>query len=359
VLTLEITTTTLCNFSCDYCFEYGTPTKEINIVEKRINEIIIAIKKILNSEWFKENFDKLVISFWGGEPTLKISVIKTLFDEFTKDKRVRYYIYTNGSNIDKLMPILDRCRKDQFEVQVSYDGIPLQSMRRKTKNGTPTTDLVLDGINKLFENDCDFSLKPTITWEDFKFLPEMWENYKDLNEKMKNKIHLSLTVDYHKIHFYKFRKMVEETLLIIAKKEMNFYKEHGEFLSNIFSGNKGICSAGKNFFIVDNYANLFTCHGAIYSDIFEPLGTIFDDDLLLNLENTSKAFSDAETIPKECENCVAVTCLRCNVKKAESSKKNSFFERWNDYISQPELCDYYKLTGRIGRAMASLLREEK
>ena len=359
LLTLEITTTTLCNFACDYCFENGTPIKEVNLVEKRLDEIILTIDKLLKDSWFKENFDKLVISFWGGEPTLKINVIEKIFNYFKDDPRVSYYIYSNGSNINKLMAILNICNQGQFEVQISYDGRLLQDLRRKTKSGKGTADLVLDGIDQLYVNKCDFALKATITWKDFNYLPDMWDDYKNLRDKMGDKIKLSLTVDYHNIQFKKYRRVVEENLILVAKKEIKFYRENGMFLSNIFSGKKGICSAGKNFFIVDNLGKVFTCHGAIYSSDISPLCEIFDYDFISKIKNKSRNFKENENLPKECENCVAVTCLRCNVKKFENSKKDKFFERWNDYLSQPELCNYYKLTGRIGRALSSILREEK
>jgi hypothetical protein len=89
------------------------------------------------------------------------------------------------------------------------------------------------------------------------------------------------------------------------------------------------------------------------------MGSIFYESFADILKANYNYFFDSQQSIEECEHCVALTCLRCNVKKFEESKKENFLDRWHDYPCQSELCLYYKTAGRIGRALIALLKEDK
>jgi len=42
--------------------------------------------------------------------------------------------------------------------------------------------------------------------------------------------------------------------------------------------------------------------------------------------------------------------------KFKNSKKSDYMKRWTDYTDQPELCKFYKLNGKIVRAMKRIKR---
>jgi len=364
---IELTTTQACNFKCEYCFENDCQVPDDNRLSKEIDYLVLSLKKLFLDEWFTSRFGSTQLTFWGGEPSLNMVFIERICNEFESYDNVGFYIYTNGSRIKDLLPILIRMKDKsigsmpKFTVQLSYDGDPVHGMRRTTKDDSSSTELVREAIDLLHENDIKYSLKSTLSHKDFKYLPEIWEDIYFLYEAYGSKINYSVTIDYHNIEVGKYLNNLEEALIKVAKKEYVFYKEEGRFLSNIFSSNKKFCSAGKNMITVDVDGKLYLCHGCCYSDCASDFctGSLFNTDLIEPIKHNYEIFYKTNKSVDECERCVAISCLRCNVKKYEMSSKDIFLERWHDYPCQEELCLYYKTTGRIGRALIELIEEDK
>lgn len=354
--TIEVTTTQACNFNCEYCFERDFEPA-VTILDKNISLLTSQISSIFNSNWASK-FDSFQITFWGGEPSLNMKMIDSIVEYFKDNEKVHYFIYTNGSNIDELIKVALKV-KPRFRIQVSYDGQPLHDLRRKTKDGKETSVIVRESLKKLKQNDIPYSIKSTVTYKDFHYIPEVWNDFYELRKELGKDIRYGLTVDYHHIEFSKYKDIIEKTLIEIAKKEMRFYKEQGEFLTNIFSvNNKAICSTGSSI-TVDTDGKVYLCHGCIYSEENKSLeiSSIFNDTFLNDIHKNYLLFQDIK-VPSECDNCVALTCLKCSVKKYEHSSKSNLIERWTDYSVEKEICDYYKLSGRIGRAMLEILKED-
>lgn len=354
--TIELTTTQKCNFKCQYCFEEGFVPKRSQLSAK-LPKLIKQLENIFDDPWFDMTFNNKNISFWGGEPSLGIDMIYRIVEHFIEDQDVTFFIYTNGSRIKQLLPLFHKCKSmravggNKFTIQISYDGMVLQDLRR-----SGSSRIVLEGMDILHRAGIPFGLKSTVTYQDFKYLPDTWHEYSQLHEKYGVK--LSTTVDYHNIDFYNHRDSIEENLLKIAQYEMEFHKNHGYFLSNILTGTKFYCGCGKGMMSVDVDGKAYYCHGCFYSDKVHETANIFDNDIVDKIKNNFGYFYNHAPVNDECAKCVALTCLKCNVKKYEASEKSKFLEKWHDYTSQPEICDYYKLTGRIGRAMLNILREE-
>ena len=357
---IEITVTPACNFRCEYCFE-SNKTKSILSINEDI--IIKKVREIFNSKWVNKNFVYKNITFWGGEPTLNENFILKILNEFYNDDDISFYLYTNGSNVDFLLPFLQKSinkkvgLKDKFSIQFSYDGNPVHDLRRKTITGQNTSNIIKENMNKLFNLGINFTTKSTITYKDYKFLPEIWDDFYELNKKFK--IRYGLTIDYHKVEFLKYKDEIEETILKIAKKEHNYFSENGRFLSNIFERNKAFCSCGKSMTIIDHDGYFYYCHGCIYSENIKPYAYITDNDIIEKIEKNYSLFEFNDRQPDDCSICIALSCLRCNVKKAEFSTKENFIDKWYDYTCQEQLCEYYKLVGRIGRALYNIINEVK
>jgi len=364
-LAIELTTTQACNFRCEYCFENDYCTPDDNIVTNRLDEVIESLKNLFTSEFFEENFGLGKITFWGGEPTLNTKLIEKVVDSFIDDKRIGFFIYTNASRMKEMLPIFNKLKGEKikneprFTIQISYDGNPVHDMRRKTRSGEPSSKICLEAMKLLKDNDIPFALKATLAQRDFKYLPEIWNDFEKLHNEFGTSY--SLTSDYENPEIYKYWDEIEEALLEISKKEYHFYKKHGRFLSNLFKGSKRFCSAGKNMFTIDIDGRMFLCHGCLYSDSKEDLSfsSIFEDDFIEKIKESYDKFFITERQPEECENCVAGLCIRCNTRKYISSNKEEFLDKWYDYTSQKDLCDFYKMLGRIGRALTEILKEEK
>lgn len=362
---VELTTTQSCNFRCNYCFENDKVAPEENLVYKNLPFVKRQISRIFDDEWFNNKFEAFQIAFWGGEPSLNINMFHDVIDEFEKNEKISFYIYTNGTMIKEMLPSLLKCKgkkvggEPKFITQVSYDGNPVNDITRIPKNGKVASQIVREALEILKENELDFSLKATLEHKNFKYLPEIWDDFYSLYKTYGKNVKYALTIDYHNIEIEKYYDDLEKALLEVAKREKDFYKENKTFLSSIFEMKKAFCSAGKQSMTIDIDGSIYLCHGCLYSNskpefcyssIFRPE---FLDDLKEKFKEVNTFFIE------DCENCVAMLCLRCNVKKYELSNKKIFLDKWNDYTDQKELCKYYKLSGRIGRALIELIKEEK
>lgn len=355
--TIEVTTTDSCNFDCEYCFE-----REFNvtksILDKNYDTLVKKINELIDSEWLMSIADDIQITFWGGEPSLNLAMIENIVRDFKDDQRIKFYIYTNGSRIEELMPTLLSV-KPRFRVQVSYDGLPIHDLRRTNHKGEKTSHIIRKAITLLKDNGIPFGLKSTVMYKDFKYVPQAWDDIYNLKKEFEDTIKYALTVDYHNVSFLEHVDEIEEALLKIAKKEIDYQKKTGEFFSNIFLPSKRICQTDR-MITVDTKGKVYLCHGCIYSDQSDELHftDIFDNDFVKKIEDNFRRFSKAKEIPvEECSTCVAVSCLRCSVKKFENSNKTDLVDKWYDYACQKELCDYYKLTGKIGRAIIEIIKE--
>jgi len=361
---LEITTTNSCNYNCSYCFERNHILEE-NLLDAKI--IIKRVKELLNSEWFQEQYSGLKIILWGGEPTMNMPLCLSLMEAFRQNERVCFFIYTNGSTMNHLIPTLRRLKDQPFikpnqskiTVQVSYDGQPIHDMNRLNKKGMGTSKACLDAISLLHKYDIDYGLKATMSWGDFSFLPMAWDDFEKLHETYGPKIKYSLTVDYYDVKFSINKNVVKRVLIQVAQREIRFYKKYGYHLSNIFRKRKAFCATGKGMAAINTDGNVFVCHGAIYSKYSEKLQytNIFDKNFINSIRWSNGFYQDNHFEPDECKNCIATSCLRCNVKKFENSKKETHLDKWYDYTAQEDLCRYYKLVGKIGAAIGSIIKK--
>jgi radical SAM protein with 4Fe4S-binding SPASM domain len=350
---IELTTTNACSFRCSYCFE--NDFKEgINLLTQDYDKLVIRLKQLIYSDWMKEIADKVCITFWGGEPSLNSVFIYNIVNEFANDENVTFYIYTNGSRIKELLPSLLKVGP-RFRVQVSYDGNPIHDLRRRTIDGLPTSHIVLDGLDILQSHGIKFTFKSTITYPDFIHIGKAWDDIRHLKNIYDYcNIHYALTVDYHNVSFEDHREDVERGLLDVAKREYNYFRENGDFLSSLFLDQKRICRS-SHMMTIDTKGDLHPCHGSPYSSENLIFGNVFDNGFVETVQKHYDRFTYEPQINNTCANCVALNCLRCHVKKSELSKETNYIDRWNDFTDQPSLCDYYKLAGTIGRGLSKSL----
>lgn len=368
---LEITTTNLCNMRCDYCFE--PQSVDTNNLNKRVPDLIEKLDEILESKWRKNNFNGgLNIGFWGGEPTLNLYLIEELLSYYKDNKNVIFHIYTNGYKIEKLISILEPLAKNlmsdndlpKMKVQISYDGNPVHDMSRKNVKGEPTSKEVLQNARSLYDIGFEVRFKSTLKPAYFKYMPEIWDDLEKLYYKFgrAKSFAYTPTIDVKNVYkdncFEEFKKSV----IKIAKKEVNFYKKEKRFLWNWVNGSKVFCKPGVTLTSLDTNGDLYYCHRCFYlPDEKETtkVGSIFDSDIVKKLENThSFLLNKSEPDIEECDDCEATMCIRCNVQKFEQSNKNNFLDKWFDYLSQPDQCNYFKFFGKVNRAIRKIIFEE-
>ena len=144
-ITLVITLTKCCNSLCRYCF-LSANTDGKTMTEDMVYSVIDKVFDLAKGK-------KLVISFLGGEPTVKFKLIETavLYAEQHPLKiylkNLRFGITTNGIFNDKMT---DFFIKHNFKISVSLDGVPeVQDFHRPLANGSKPSPIIERGISKL------------------------------------------------------------------------------------------------------------------------------------------------------------------------------------------------------------------
>lgn len=352
--TIEVNVTKECNFACSYCFE-GAHCRELTDISGRIDDIKAAIEKMFADDWFNEVFGSVLIVFWGGEPTLRPDILRSFVNEYKDDERVAFLMYSNGTTPEVVVDIFEPV-KNKFEIQISYDGQPIHDMNRPDLTGTPTGARAREAIKILKDAGFTTMVKSTLRTSDMKHLPEVWDDIKSFGEEIGQFIQYSPTIEHKKDFDPNDMVNFEASLKKIVLKEVEFYKEHGQFLLSWVNGDKRQCTLYQVGFFVDVDGGLYYCHGCPYENECGNLwfGDIAEDNLIDIIKDNYEKFKPREA--KDCELCPASMCLNCNVVKYINSDKDDFIDRWYDYTCVPVLCDYYRLFGKYNEVLRRLIR---
>lgn len=147
VLSLTITPTMACNFRCVYCFESGHYGQG-----KMGSEVEEEICKFAEQE--SGHIEKLVVTWYGGEPLLAMDVIESLTDKLKsicKKSNTEYTasIVTNGYLLDNVM--CDRLLECNVEdVQITLDGdCDTHNNRRPLADGKPSFGKIMDNLEEI------------------------------------------------------------------------------------------------------------------------------------------------------------------------------------------------------------------
>lgn len=356
----EVTTTQKCDMACTYCFE----GEELQNTSKQRSqeEIIKGVWDMLNSEEFNKIYEGVAINFWGGEPTQNTKMIVSLIAEF-KDAKVNFFMYTNGFNLANIQKILNNFQllvedKSRFKYQVSYDGLSHDAERIDHK-GSGTATKILENIRilRISHPSIDFKLKSTLPVNELPNIVKHWEHFKEIIDEMPE-FGWSPTLEYtNKYNITEeFAEQVNSQFLILAKREIQYFKEHNRFVWNWFgTGERSTCSAGMNITNVDIDGNLLVCHGALYSENKEDfiIGHVKDsvpEQVLASHKKHKEIFG----VPEHCKGCEATVCYQCPIINHDTSDKETYEERYHD--PKDDLCLIYKAFGKIDRTVQRHLK---
>jgi sulfatase maturation enzyme AslB (radical SAM superfamily) len=343
-----------CNFACSYCFE-GEHCRQIEDIKDKVDDIKTAISNLFEDEWFNEKFGSILLVLWGGEPTLRPDILQSFVDEYKDDERVAFMMYSNGSRPDIIMDIFEPV-KEKFEVQISYDGNPIHDKNRKNMLGGSTSTLAREAIRRLKKEGFKTLVKSTLRTSDIKHMVEVWDDFKSLSIENNELINYAPTIEYKKDFDPKDLEDFEDVLKKIVVREAEHFKEHGKFLFAWVDGAKKHCNLFQEGLFVDVDGGLYYCHGCPYESECGQMwfGDITDDCLTDYMKDNYMKFRPREN--KACEQCIASTCLNCNVVNYINSDMDEFIDRWYDFECTPVLCDYYKLFGKYNEVLRRLLR---
>jgi uncharacterized protein len=145
---LTIAPTLSCNFGCDYCFEQHVR----GLMSPAVQD---ALTRFLKSVMVDKDNRALSVSWFGGEPIIGFSVIKSLSTEFMKmrdrgDISYSSNIITNG-HLLKATTARELVRLGVANAQITIDGPRhIHDKRRVIKGSRSSTfDQIIDNISNL------------------------------------------------------------------------------------------------------------------------------------------------------------------------------------------------------------------
>ena len=195
-ISVSINMGSACNFRCKYCFEVKNgAVNDSKRLQQKVKERVIDVIKLLTET------NKVRIEFWGGEPTVYFDDIYEIIEATKAYEEVTYFMYTNGSLVEKYSKELLQIKNDvehRFQVQVSYDYHDLKNNQRIQLNKTveETEKMVLDAIHFFDDNDFFFGTKTTCTMHDLEEnLFHQYMNFENLNKTLKHKVNFNPTPD--------------------------------------------------------------------------------------------------------------------------------------------------------------------
>lgn len=150
---ISLIVTTDCNLNCKYCY-----------VEKRDKHLYMqpdfavrALKEVINP-----SVNKFYITFFGGEPTLNMLVLRASIDYVESlGNEAKYHIVTNGVISDEVLNFLI---DNRFNFTVSMDGQHgINDVQRPIKNGKGSSEFVESTIKKLVKKRAHFQVRMTVT----------------------------------------------------------------------------------------------------------------------------------------------------------------------------------------------------
>lgn len=127
-MTIVIAPTSACNLNCIYCFEHeakSIPISTCTMTQETANQTI----KFIESQLEKNNrLSKLSVYWFGGEPLLKVDIIKYISEELIKfctKNNINYdsYMITNGLLLNKkaATTLFEKCNIQRLQLTIDGD----------------------------------------------------------------------------------------------------------------------------------------------------------------------------------------------------------------------------------------------
>lgn len=144
-LSLTIAPTLECNFACPYCYEEGV---RYNEMDNHIQEAVLSFIKDY------KNISRLSVCWYGGEPLLKLNIIRDLTKNILEsmgDINYSAAIVTNGYLLKKEVALeLKELKIDSIQVTIDGDK-EIHNSRRKLINGNGTFDTIINNLKECCE----------------------------------------------------------------------------------------------------------------------------------------------------------------------------------------------------------------
>lgn len=302
-LSITIAPTLACNFKCTYCFE--TPKGDTMTPETQKRLISYVHQKLADSK-------ELSVSWFGGEPLLKMDVIENLIKAFKvscKEHKVTYLpssIITNGYLLTREMAVRLK-EAGIISAQVTIDGVPeVHDLRRVLLNGEGTFRRILENIKEASE-----IIKIVVRVNIDKDNIDSLDRFFSLWQKERLAEKCAFYFGHVRSNTPACADMSGQCLSTREYSEMMVSllkraKEQG--IGNIQYPSlckTGYCMADNlNGFVIAPSGKIFKCWEEISADDEDSVGSVFDNQLTPgNIMNTSKYLNWDPFANEDCKNC--------------------------------------------------------
>lgn len=307
-----------CNFRCWYCYENHDADKG-RMSDKDISNIIKFIDK---SFWTNENFKKVNLRFFGGEPFLYYNeVVEPLLKEMSAlsaKKGIEYYSSaTSNASLLSKERISFLAKHNMNFMQITLDGNRERHNRiRFSSPGENSYDVIVQNIKDLLQADIRVSLRFNISEHTHLNVGEMLDGFSDVTKR--NLLNFSI----HKV--WQANSSVNEIISQIVEE----IRKRGYQCSSYYSSPssiRNICYADKsNEIVVKPGGKIYKCTARDFSDTQSEGILTNEGDIVWNQKHQERnALSILEN--KSCMNCkiFPICAGGCKQKHLELKDRNS------------------------------------
>jgi uncharacterized protein len=170
ILWLVLIVTSDCNLRCEYCYVNGGSKKDQMLPITAKNLILALIREYSQKK-------ELVLTFFGGEPTLNMNMVRQTINFCkTLPQKASFRMVTNGMCSKKTWEYL---LDNLYTLSLSMDGSPrINDLTRGSSSGLE------DKIRRLVKSGINFQIRSTLTLQNTRFFPESVKWWADLGVKM-------------------------------------------------------------------------------------------------------------------------------------------------------------------------------
>lgn len=358
-----------CNFNCYYCYQ-NKIRKKIDpkkIKHRFSKELVDTIYNFINAQDNRsieniKNRNK-EITLYGGEPLLKENkqIIKYLFSKFAQTEKFnyKYFIITNGYNLDDYLDILNS--KLISAIQVTLDGIEdMHNNRRMLKiEKNNSFEKVYNNILLVLKKEINIYLRLNVDQSNIKSIFKLLDKLE--SDGFTKKKNLTIYIDVieltgnvtQKNHQYNLQEVYndikkysnEKDYKIITHSELYIEKMADSFIKNKSLRkfhNTSFCNAHENQFVLDPFENIYPCY-EMDLNANEAIAKLSGNGQILFNEKQKKVWYNRHVASNQkCKKCAyALYCGGGCAKRAEekngtiySNYCNGFKEFFNNKIAE-------------------------
>jgi len=336
--TIWLFVTNDCNLNCGYCYIRKNPSDISLKVARKI------IDKLIADSFFNEHH----VVLFGGEPLLKINLIKNIVSygyakSKIKNKKITFSIYSNGTLMnDKNIKTL---HKIGVGLDLSLDGIKSsQDQERLFKNKKSSFSAISKNIPRLLKSYPNSMVHACITPANVKYLSKSVEFF--YNQGFKRVYLQPITsANWSKEELEIFQK--ELIKIFIAYKKLidkgrklylNILEDYIKKLKTEKQESNTPCPAGIYNFAFSTKGEIFPCHRFVTLGLEEKFQNHKEDYRLGDINNgiTNKKLRKYFTNFKFNEN---PKCKKCELSKVccgnchwERYHKNQSYSKLNETV---------------------------